>query len=530
MYPPERRARGISYVLFGSVFGAILGPAVFGPLFSGRELDAAALTVPWLAAAGISLIALVVVLLRRGPTRSRSRRCCGGDEGPSPPAAPLREILRRPGVKPAMLAALASFGVMVSVMNLSGYVVVEHHHHHQSDVFPIIGAHVLGMYALVLVVGALIDRIGRPVALVAGLLVMAVSTIGLLWFDERARDRACCCSGSASAGTCRSWPRPRRWSTSPRVSERGRLIGFNDLLSALLGASLALLGGYALDSIGVAALAIGATVIVAAPVLWLRPRRAARLRVSLSTLCALPTALSRRLPVVTPPRAPRAHPDPSLGARPDRARWSSLVALGLLPSTAGKAVDDFSAPGTETQEAIDLLRGAHAGAGGRRLDARLQRRERQDLRSAAAGRDRGRAGEGEEARRRRRRSPTRSPRAAPCRRTAGSPRSTSATRTDPARSRRTTAWRCSTAAETAERDGVEVAARGVLIDLASEQEAPVGELVGVAIAIVLLTLLFRSVCGDGRDAVRRAARRDGRASCCWRSSGRAARTCRRSRR
>ena len=61
------------------------------------------------------------------------------------------------------------------------------------------------------------------------------------------------------------------------VSERGRLIGFNDLLSALLGASLALLGGYALDSIGVAALAIGATVIVAAPVLWLRPRRETRL-------------------------------------------------------------------------------------------------------------------------------------------------------------------------------------------------------------------------------------------------------------
>src|SRR6266511_3844952 len=44
-------------------------------------------------------------------------------------AAPLRELVRRPGVLPAMLAALASVGVMVSVMNLSGYVVVEHHHH-----------------------------------------------------------------------------------------------------------------------------------------------------------------------------------------------------------------------------------------------------------------------------------------------------------------------------------------------------------------------------------------------------------------
>jgi RND superfamily putative drug exporter len=47
------------------------------------------------------------------------------------------------------------------------------------------------------------------------------------------------------------------------------------------------------------------------------------------------------------------------------------------------------------------------------------------------------------------------------------------------------------AGETAEPE-VQVEARGVLIDLAVEQEAPVGELIGVLIAIVLLTLLFRS--------------------------------------
>jgi RND superfamily putative drug exporter len=49
------------------------------------------------------------------------------------------------------------------------------------------------------------------------------------------------------------------------------------------------------------------------------------------------------------------------------------------------------------------------------------------------------------------------------------------------------------AADTAERDGVEVSARGVLVDLAAEQEAPVGELVGVALALILLTVLFRSL-------------------------------------
>ena len=276
MYPPERRARGISYVLFGSVFGAILGPAVFGPLFADRDLDAAALTVPWLAAGAISLLALALVLfVRPDPKRIAEVIAAGDGSTEGPPAAPLVEILVRPGVRPALLAGLASFGVMVSVMNLSGYVVVEHYHHEQADVFPIIGAHVLGMYALVLVVGTVIDRIGRPVALAGGLLVMAASTLGLLWIESVAA------TALLLFGLGVGWNLSFVAATAQLVdatapSERGRILGFNDLVSALLGAALALLGGYALDSIGVAALALGATAIVAAPVLWLAPRTLAR--------------------------------------------------------------------------------------------------------------------------------------------------------------------------------------------------------------------------------------------------------------
>jgi MFS family permease len=271
MYPPERRARGISYVLFGSVFGAILGPAVFGPLFAGRELEAAALTVPWLAAGGISLVALGLVLLIR-PDPKRIAELLAGDDGTGPPAevAPIAEMLRRPGVRPAMLAALASFGVMVSVMNLSGYVVVEHHHHHQGDVFPVIGAHVFGMYALVIVVGTLIDRIGRAPALAGGLLIMAVSTIALLWVESVVAT-AILLFGLGVGWNLSFVAATAQLADATSPAERGKLLGFNDLLSALLGASLALLGGYALDSIGVAALALGATAIVAAPVLWLLP-------------------------------------------------------------------------------------------------------------------------------------------------------------------------------------------------------------------------------------------------------------------
>jgi hypothetical protein len=56
-------------------------------------------------------------------------------------------------------------------------------------------------------------------------------------------------------------------------SERGRLLGFSDRLSALTGAALALLGGLALDGLGVTALAVGATVLVLLPLLRLLRRQ-----------------------------------------------------------------------------------------------------------------------------------------------------------------------------------------------------------------------------------------------------------------
>ncbi|MGZ4313647.1 MAG: MFS transporter, partial [Solirubrobacteraceae bacterium] len=157
---------------------------------------------------------------------------------------------------------------------LSGYVVVQVHHHAQDAVFPIIGAHVLGMYALVLVVGALIDRVGRPPALATGLLVMAASTLGMQWWSSVPMT-ALLLFGlgigwniSFVAATAELADR-----TSP--VERGKLLGFNDLMAAFLGAGLALVGGYGLETAGVGALAVGAAVIVLSPVAWILWRQPA---------------------------------------------------------------------------------------------------------------------------------------------------------------------------------------------------------------------------------------------------------------
>jgi MFS family permease len=276
MYPPERRAHGIALVLFGAVFGAILGPAVFSPMLSGKQLDGDALAPLWLAGSGFMVVALVLVLFVR-PDPRRIADLIGTGQGLSPsdppPATgvPLSQIVRRPGVIPALLAAQASFGVMVGVMTLTGSVVVDHMHHAAHTVFPIIGAHVIGMYALVIVVGGIIDRIGRQVALFGGLILMALSVISLLWI-ESVPATAVALFGLGLGWNFSFVAATAELADSTLPSERGRLMGFNDLLSGLTGAGLALLGGAALESLGVGALALGAAALVCAPAFWLASR------------------------------------------------------------------------------------------------------------------------------------------------------------------------------------------------------------------------------------------------------------------
>ena len=272
MYPPERRARGIALVLFGAVFGAILGPAVFSPLLHGRELDGDALALLWLAAAGFMLVGLAFVLAVRPDPRRIAELLGTAEEDEERPAAPLSELVRRPGVIPALLAGQASFAVMVSVMTLTGAIVVDHHHHAGHTVFPIIGAHVLGMYGLVLVVGDVIDRLGRTPSLAGGLLVMGVAVISLTWV-ESVPATAVSLFGLGIGWNLSFVAATAQLADSAQPWERGKLLGFNDLLAGLTGAGLALLGGLALSALGVAALAIGGTVLVVGPALWILSRQ-----------------------------------------------------------------------------------------------------------------------------------------------------------------------------------------------------------------------------------------------------------------
>jgi len=166
---------------------------------------------------------------------------------------------------PALMASVISFGVMAAVMNLTGYVMVRHHHHAQHLVFPVIGVHVLGMYLLMPFVGMIVDRVGRRNILAAGLGLLGLSAIGLVWLESVIP------IGILLFGLGLGWNASFVAATTQladlsTAAERGKLLGFNDFIAGSVGAGLVIAGGFGLDAYGVPALGLGAGFIALIPI------------------------------------------------------------------------------------------------------------------------------------------------------------------------------------------------------------------------------------------------------------------------
>jgi RND superfamily putative drug exporter len=169
-----------------------------------------------------------------------------------------------------------------------------------------------------------------------------------------------------------------------------------------------------------------------------------------------------------------------------------VVLLGAAAGAGGKAADDFSIPGTESQQALDLFKEhspAFAGADSTLVfsveSGQLTDPERREAIEGAL----------EEVRGLEHVERVNDPFAEGAALSEDGRIAAADVRYDvePDDIEADDGKALEKAARTAEQGGVDVSMRGIVIDVASEQEAPVGELVGVAIAIVLLTFLFRSL-------------------------------------
>jgi len=167
-----------------------------------------------------------------------------------------------------------------------------------------------------------------------------------------------------------------------------------------------------------------------------------------------------------------------------------LVLLVLAAGAGGKGSDDYSIPGTESQQAVDLFKAHSPAFGGAdsTLVFTVDKGKVSDPEPKAAiegALTKVRALDGVKL--------AASPFEAGGQVSEDGRLASVDVRysTDPGQIEKKDGEALIKAGETAE-PAVQVEARGYLVDLAAEQSAPVGELIGVLIAIILLTLLFRS--------------------------------------
>ncbi|SFW46549.1 Predicted arabinose efflux permease, MFS family [Amycolatopsis australiensis] len=164
LFPDEQRGRALSIVVWGGTIGALAGPALMAPAADvaagfGRPSLSGPVAVAVLATAGAALAA--AFLPRHVP----------------PPRAP---IAARGPVRPAtiarpLVAMVAAQLTMVAVMTMTP-VQLQNHGHGLDVVGWVLGAHLIGMFALAPLSGRIADRWGPRVTVNAGLGVLAVAT------------------------------------------------------------------------------------------------------------------------------------------------------------------------------------------------------------------------------------------------------------------------------------------------------------------------------------------------------------------
>jgi MFS family permease len=270
--PPDRRARALSFVVWGATIGAVGGPFAApiidrwaqhmglhefaGPLFA---------TAAFYGVAGIVIFALLSFDIRGLAARVAALGTTARQAGETTNRA-FGEVMRSvPGARAALVTMTAGQTSMALMMTCIA-IHMRDHGHGLDTVAAVIGTHTFGMFAFSPLVGQLADRIGRrpvivlgvaiavagcmlvPVSLSTPVIAFAEFLVGLGW--------SCCyVSGSALL------------TEALGAAERARLQGANDSLINV-GSALGSLGsGPLLQLIGIWPLAIVGVAVASLP-LW----------------------------------------------------------------------------------------------------------------------------------------------------------------------------------------------------------------------------------------------------------------------
>lgn len=246
--PISRQAKAMGLIVFAGTLGAIGGPLLVAP--SGQLANFLGLptyTGVFLSATIMLALALLITFafLRPDPLTISQRLAIsqtltaapepekrqGLSKSEMPPARSLRQVFSQP----TMLLAVAALAIGQMVMTLLMVITplhMSHHHHAEGAISLVIMAHTLGMFGLSGLTGWLIDRFGQVTIILAGALILVLSSLMTPWSPQffplalalfllGLGWNFCFLAGSALV------------SKGLEAHERGRIQGANEMLVAL---------------------------------------------------------------------------------------------------------------------------------------------------------------------------------------------------------------------------------------------------------------------------------------------------------
>ena len=250
MHPPERRARAVGMMLAASTVGAVGGAplaALVQTLSDGFGFDR--MVTPWLLVPLFEVAAIYAVVAVRPDPRDLAVGRASLDEIASPAATlsrrTRRQLLASPPFRAALVAAAVAQAAMVAVMGVTPVVV---HSHGGGDlaVSTVLSFHFLGMFALMPLIGAALDRWGRRRGLLAAAAVCLFGVpVGALGTATVFTAVAMFCAGVGWAGAYLASTAVVSDVTSPM--ERAGALGLTDLLVSLCSAAGGVIGGVLLE-------------------------------------------------------------------------------------------------------------------------------------------------------------------------------------------------------------------------------------------------------------------------------------------
>ncbi|MQG77047.1 MAG: MFS transporter [SAR202 cluster bacterium] len=276
MFPPNRRAEGLGYVLTGSLVGAMIGPVLIRTAEAISDtVDIEPIALAWFFVPFAVVISLAMVMRVRPDPKEIAANLVDYYPDYTPPEIPQMPagkvgILYFLNHYPKLTAFVSMFCVQgnMNMMMTMTALALRRHDFSLSAISLSVAIHVMGMFGLSLPLGRLADRVGRRNVMLLGLVLASAGS----WFVVATPSYTVITTGTFLVGlgwSCVNIAATALYADTTSPSERGRVIGANDTFTAAAAISMPLVGGVVVEYMGMSVLGIFGMALMVPALLFL---------------------------------------------------------------------------------------------------------------------------------------------------------------------------------------------------------------------------------------------------------------------